>query len=347
MTYNPHDSDSGEESDASVASHVSVTSQRSQGSNRTTVVRGAASYSLSFRKPEAGGGVVVRCSSGSPPPKGNFVNIEVKKSDQNVRQIITTHSGRSSPVSRVYSSGRASPVNDDRTTMVQQQECRDYEALVPTYACRLPPAPDRREHTSSRSVPVSVPARLVSYHGIAAQQQPSVRIIPVSRFVDTTMEAVGGVGSGGGHYRATMKQVHLNSNNSPVQLHSTTGNAVQQHPPTSTPTQSQQFVSEFRTLPRMSDMRHYQLTPTMDLCGTRSPPASATPGTPPVQKGKEAELDVLTNLLVQNMHAAAEPDFLGKPLNICTISFVSICILVPMNHNDSIVAAGRDVCPMW
>ena len=269
VIYNPPDSDSDD-------SDGSVVSQRSQASSHSTVLRGSTSYSVSIRKPETGSGVVVRCS-GSPTPKGPYVNIELKKPDAVPNRF----------------NDRCSPLNDVSASSIQQ-ECRDYEALVPTYACRLPPsAPDRRE--VARSVLATAPARLVSYHG-SAYQQASVHTIPLgNRSFATAPESTSSF------YRSTVQRE--------VQQQSPNSNVSSAERQTSPP---QQFVSEYRSMPRMSDIRHYQLTPTMDLCGTRSPPVSTPSDHQSPQRGKEAELDVLTSLLVQNMHAAAEPDFLGK-----------------------------------
>lgn len=67
----------------------------------------------------------------------------------------------------------------------------------------------------------------------------------------------------------------------------------------------------------LRDPRPYQLKPTMD-------PVSTSPGFPrPLpsnfeaarDSGKEAEVDALTDLLMQNMQVAGDPDFFGKFLN--------------------------------
>ena len=42
------------------------------------------------------------------------------------------------------------------------------------------------------------------------------------------------------------------------------------------------------------------------------PLPSDQPISKPVKTGKEAEVDALTNLLLQNMEASADPDFFGK-----------------------------------
>ncbi len=62
-----------------------------------------------------------------------------------------------------------------------------------------------------------------------------------------------------------------------------------------------------------SSPRPYQLKPTMDACSPDTTRQPAVFGSQPGRHvAKEAEVDALTDLLVQNMNASADPDFFGE-----------------------------------
>ena len=82
---------------------------------------------------------------------------------------------------------------------------------------------------------------------------------------------------------------------------------------------------------RHPEPRPYQLKPTLN---TGAPADNYTTGSPDTQSPtspmeKEAEVNALTNLLMQNMEAAADPDFFGT-------STSSSCVLISQLWFDAV-----------
>ena len=64
----------------------------------------------------------------------------------------------------------------------------------------------------------------------------------------------------------------------------------------------------------------YQLAATMEGSGRRVAAPSTAPAAGAVTSGTEQEVDALTNLLMQNMEAAADPDFFGQSATVAVLS---------------------------